>query len=296
MQFTAEVTMDTVGVAIQTVQILVATVSQIRSAIKRQKDQANLLLRVKFDVEETQCVVELVRDNPALQDTCSLYAVLQRVQSLGICLSEHVQAMDKERGAIQAFKHQITQGSAERQDLAAIMDRLGQAKQDLALRIQLVNVGLTMNAQQAIAVNIRLVEDINHVVQKTLGEEQGLLIATFVQERMEGGGLLQADGLLHLTAAEYTTLLIQKTQLEHPELQAAREKATRSPGRKERIVLDNLAVGAEQFNVAITDGTRGSDPWDHMDFVKVQGNVALGGARQVNYPMTVSVFKAVTSS
>lgn len=68
---------------------------------------------------------------------------------------------------------------------------LGRAKQDLTLHIQLVQVGLTTNAERAITVNIEWVEEINRILQRTLGEERGLIMASFVNETLKGGGKIQ---------------------------------------------------------------------------------------------------------
>jgi hypothetical protein len=171
------------------VQLLISTIKIVREALGRQKAQAEVLYKASTEAEETKCIVELVKSQTALQGAPALHAILQRVHEIVESLMEHVQSMDKERSALKAFKHQITQGSAEREDLAVIVRQLGRAKQDLTLHIQLVHVGLTMNNQEAIAVNIDLVEEINRVVQSTLGK--GLMIASFIHEKLEGGQPLE---------------------------------------------------------------------------------------------------------
>lgn len=76
--------------------------------------------------------------------------------------------MDNKRGALRAFKHQITQVSVDRQDLTAIVDRLAQTKQDISLHIQLVHFELRINAHQKVAVDIKIVAETNHVAKVTL--------------------------------------------------------------------------------------------------------------------------------
>ncbi|KAL2208023.1 hypothetical protein CC79DRAFT_1357557 [Sarocladium strictum] len=284
--------MDTIGVAFQTVQILAATIKAVRDAIGRQKDQAEVLKRVKSEVQETKCIVQLIEDQEELHGSGALCTILQRIHIIGHSLMEHIQSMDKERSAIRAFTHQITSGSSERQDLTAILRLLGRAKQDLTLHIQLVQVGLTMNAQKAITVNIELVEEINRMVQRTLGEERGLIIASFVNEMLEGGGKIQDDGSLQLTSAQYKRFLLEGTQLGHPGGSGRRNEAQKgNTRRKERIVLDNLSVNSTQINVPITAGKEGDDVWAEMDSVTIRGNVALGQSFQANYPMTLEVLR-----
>ena len=261
--------------------------------------------------------MELVQDHEALQASGPLLANLKRIQILNSLLQDQISSMSIDRGTLKAFKHQVMQGASERQDLAAIVERLAKAKQDLGLHIQLVHVGLTMDANRAIGVNLRLVEEMNEVVRTVLGKEKGLMIASFVDEKVRGGKPLEGiyasnlaylkrsqcksratipdltswlgDGRMQLTTSEYRALLMMN-HLGNARAESVSSENTKAsaPRRKERYVNDNLAVESTQINVPIE-----VDVWAHMDYVNVQGNVATRNSLQVNYPMTLDVYREV---
>ena len=67
------------------------------------------------------------------------------------------------------------------------MGRLKKAQQDLGLHVRLAHVGLTIEANNAIGVDTWLAKEMDRVVRRVMGEERGLMIASFVDEKVKEG-------------------------------------------------------------------------------------------------------------
>ncbi|RYP43937.1 hypothetical protein DL768_009568 [Monosporascus sp. mg162] len=257
--------------------VLLTVCQLIKKAVEQRKSLAELLQTYGAEVEDTKTLVDLVRNQEPLQ-TAAVIATIRRVEAIGRALNKHLTHVGKDRGAVKGFAHQLKQGSADQRELDSIMEQLAVAKRNLTVQIQIANVGLTKNVNEAIAINTKLVMEMNEVVQKTLGEERGLNIARFLAELKDRPP--EPNGTVRLTDIEYATLETEQIRIAHPEM------ASVSPDEKRRIICNNLSSDQALHILGPVE----RDMWYDMAFIKIENNVAMGEAIMVSYPVTMEVF------
>ncbi|KAH8892381.1 hypothetical protein GQ53DRAFT_764190 [Thozetella sp. PMI_491] len=275
--------MDIFAVAAEASSILLTAIQLLQRAAKRRAELASKLEIYGAEVGETKTIIDLVRDEDALH-TSGAIAAIRHVEALSQELKGHLVSMGAPRSGPRQFVHQIKSGSDDEEQLASIMVRLGRAKQDLILHVQVANVGLTKTVNNAIVVEMAMVNKIHVLLQDLLGEGKGLKIADFLRAK---GNALEADRPLPLSDTECEELQREELHAVYPEL----ADATLDAGGK-RIIVQNLTRDqALQIN-----GPVGVDMWKDMAFVKIEGNAAAGTAIQTNYPITIDVFKELLAA
>ncbi|RYP75987.1 hypothetical protein DL771_002059 [Monosporascus sp. 5C6A] len=257
--------------------VLLTVCQLIKKAVEQQKSLAAVLRTYGAEVEDTKDLVDLVKNQEPLQ-TAAVIATIRRVEAIGQALNKHLMHIGKDRGPVKEFAHQLKQGSADQRELGSIMEQLAVAKQNLIVQIQIANVGLTKDVNKAIAINTKLVMEMNEVVQKTLGQERGLKIASFLAGLEDRPP--EPNGTVRLTDVEYATLEMEQIQIAHPEM------ASVSPDEKRRIICNNLSSDQALHILGPVE----RDMWYDMAFIKIENNVAMGEAIMVSYPVTMEVF------
>ncbi|KAJ5390782.1 uncharacterized protein N7496_001850 [Penicillium cataractarum] len=255
----------------------------IQQAAKRQAELRSKLEEYSEEVGETKRIVELVQNEDALQ-TSGAVAMVRRVENLGQGLKRHLMSMGQPKSALRQFGHQLISGSEDEAQLASFMVRLGRAKQDLILQIQVANVGLAKSINNTLLVEMATVNKLHALLQETLGEGKGLKIAEFLRQK---GAVLEGSESIQLSDAEYDKLQTEEREALHPEPVDA---ALNVGGR--RIIVDNLTRDqALQIN-----GPVAVDIWKDMAFIKIEGNIASDTAIQTNYPVSMDVFRELLAA
>lgn len=221
----------------------------------------------------------MVKKEKAFQQEEAVITAVGRLHILAKMLDEHIETMDKHRGAVKAISHQLAHGTSEQQALAKILDHLVRGKQNLELQITLVQVGLIRKTRDAVDINTKIVQRIDRAVQQALGPGNCLAIARFVKAKLKESP--NADGMLHLTWAEYNAFE-QELIAEPPAFQ----RSAAETGAMQRFSTNNICdEDAFQLNAPIE-----VDLWENMD-VKIDGCVATGRAIQTNYVQDRQTFK-----
>ncbi|KUJ16933.1 uncharacterized protein LY89DRAFT_782172 [Mollisia scopiformis] len=107
---------------------------------------------------------------------------------------DKLQAEQKKSG-VRQFAHALKSGDKEDQELAGIVSRLSNARQELSLRVSVVNVGLTGNVNDGFQVAQQVLIETNENVRKVLGIQ--LMLAERLQERQlinTSQEMIQLDG------------------------------------------------------------------------------------------------------
>lgn len=294
---------DAGGIAVQLSTLLVALGVRIRKAIEQQKDLPKELTRCKDEVDATRTIVDLVNKESVLRDAEAVHTALECLHKLAEELDKKIQAMGKKRSTVRGVTHQFAHGTAEQQSLSKIIDLLVRNKQNLVVQIQLVQVGLTRETRDAVAINTILVQRIDRSVQRALGSGHSLAIAALVRAKMKdqrpNGACSHlpppaecvvdqganreslADGMLKLTLAEFEAFQQEVVQRASKKTAAAGET-----GVKKRIVTNNLSTGDSlQLNAPIDE-----DLWKDMDVVKIDGCFASERSIQCNYIQNGTTF------
>lgn len=111
----------------------------------------------------------------------SIIEDLKQLYLHGNELQRSLQKLGKERGQIQGIAHQLLNGQRSLDELNDIMGKVGRAKSNISLKIQVVHVGLTQSLGDIVLVNCEVVEALDRKLQELLGEGNGLKIAELLQ-------------------------------------------------------------------------------------------------------------------
>ena len=258
---------------------------RIRDAHDRQKGLPQLIDKYVGEIIQTKGIVELVKNENSLK-TPSVGGAINRLDSVGKALLEHLTRISNTKGPIQDFFYQLVSGKKGEDKLENIMKDLGNAKMDLSIQIQVANVGLIQAVGQAVQVNTAAVEKINKMLIETLGSGHVLRISQLIEGRSSNGKTAKSltrsssyvitDGTLTLTKEDIALLA-----------EPAAPAATKTQGFS-GIIRENEAIRkALQINTPI-----GVDIWKGMNLF-VEGNKATDQACQINGPMSEAAFRAL---
>ena len=157
---------------------------RVQTAVERQKSNSSNLIDLSRDITSAKEIVGLVKDEAVLGTAGVAKAmgdVLRVVTNLEVFFKElEISALNS---PVRQFAHQLIKGTKEQQKMDELMKGLRNAKSNLSLHIQVAHVGLTRTASQALAVDPNIVERIDKLLQKRLGEGKGLRIAALIRQR-----------------------------------------------------------------------------------------------------------------
>lgn len=162
-------------------------VEKITKAQSRLKGAGEALQRQSAQLELLKKTVQLVVDDESLQTANVATAVGQLaelVDKLQV-IQDEAQAREGKSSA-RRFGHELFKGDTDADNLSSVLTSLSAAKTDLSLQIQMVNVGLTQDGNDNLAVLMPLVKETNAAVEEVLGIGRGLKIATQLQPEIHG--------------------------------------------------------------------------------------------------------------
>jgi len=148
--------------------------SRLRNAYDRQKNMTEVLEQYELQINSINDVASAIIDEDALQ-TALVARELVKIQTLADKLVKFLKRLDpKGKGIARQLAHQLVHGTKDEETLADIMTELDREKASLVLSVQLANVGLTRVLRDTVQVNTTVVDRIDQLLTKILGEGQGL--------------------------------------------------------------------------------------------------------------------------
>ncbi|KAH7009598.1 hypothetical protein EDB80DRAFT_713561 [Ilyonectria destructans] len=148
----------------------ITLIQHIQTARERVKGASMALNNVSSQLDTVSKSLTLVQSEPRLKNT----AVDEQVQQV-VAMAEELRLFFDEletrqlKGAAFQTFHALKEGDKADKRLSDIMSRLSFARDELSLRISLVNVGITGNMHDGFRVAINVVMQINEKVTKALG-------------------------------------------------------------------------------------------------------------------------------
>jgi len=88
---------------------------------------------------------------------------------------------EQKKNALRRFGHALRSGDKDDKELVGLVTRLLNAREELILRVSVVNVSLTGNVNDGFQVAQQVVMEINENVKRVLGTQ--LVLAQFLQDR-----------------------------------------------------------------------------------------------------------------
>jgi len=208
------------------------------------------------ELASIESIVQLVKAEEALQ-TANVASVLVKIEGIG---NELVKCL----------------GQGDGKTLTDIMINLTNAKSELAIHIQLANVGLT-RARGALIANTEVINRINSLLLYVLGAEKGLKIAQLLENRP----MNDDDGTVIFSNAD-----IQHLNSDSVSVATVADPASNSKHDDSRVVINNLSKDqALQIN-----GPIGEKGWIEVSRLEIRDNEACGESIQVNHATSMEVF------
>jgi len=277
--------MEALGAASAVAQLLstaIGIVSHFRNAHERQKGLANVLDAHWHELRRTRDIIKVIVDEEALR-TAAVSAKLDELHDVAKRLVSYLQGMGKHRSPFRQFTYQLFSGSKEESALASIMESLSRAKTNLHLHLQVANVGLTRNLGNTVVFNTEIIDRIDHILQRTLGEGQGLKITKLVRERLpEDNAMVEINNSDLARLNSEMTSTVSNTQ--------SATKSPKSPSLSQ-IILDNVTLEqALQIN-----GSVGGKIWQNIR-IEIRGNKASGQSTQVNHTISDEAFDRMVAA
>jgi hypothetical protein len=126
--------------------------------------------------------LDLVQKEEALQ-TAAVAESIQNILKIGKDLQQCLDAMKARlaQSSSRQLVHALKSGDKDEKALGDVLKRLDKARLELAMRIQLANVGITKSVRDGLIAAMPIVHRINHNVERVLDE--GLRIARLLRER-----------------------------------------------------------------------------------------------------------------
>lgn len=91
-------------------------------------------------------------------------------------------------GRVNSFTRQLVQGDANEERLKTAMDKLGQIKSGLLLKIQISNVGVMKTTAKQLVANAEVIQRIDVALREEVGCCEGLRIARLLKGKRPSGG------------------------------------------------------------------------------------------------------------
>ena len=178
--------MGTAAAAAGLLEQAIQLFERIREAHERQKGLPELVGKYSAEVAQTKSIVELVQNEKDLK-TPSVGGAINRLDSVGKTLLDHLIKISATKGPVQDFVHQLVSGKKGEDKLESIMKDLLNAKMNLSIQIQVANVGLIQDVGQAVQVNIKAVKEMNKMLIETLGSGHVLRISQLLEGKSPNG-------------------------------------------------------------------------------------------------------------
>lgn len=279
----------------------------LRKAQKRQQSLVLVLIRHEDELDSIKTILEQLSNNENSDlRTAGLGIELIRMQQIQHKLAALLKELDPgSKSRINQYARQLLEGSADEKNLSSLMEELGQIKASILLCIQMTNVGVIRDMNKQIVADAVKIERIDSNLQEMLDGYEGLRIAQLISGRRRSSKLpttgatffcsmtSTVDGTIPLTKADLQSLSSTSTDSDDASdtlacsSSDAEEISFDIPKRLERIILRNMTRDQSlQIN-----GPVGEDIWKDITRLEIRENEADGFSTQVNYPITIEVFR-----
>ncbi|KAI0455472.1 hypothetical protein F5B21DRAFT_190228 [Xylaria acuta] len=157
-------------------------IKEIRKALQSVRGSPKTLSSISTQLTSLSQSLELVKKERQLQTA----PVAQQIEAIIVIENElklffgQLEA-DQKRGPMHSFFRALESGDYNDKELASLLGRLNDARQDLILRVTVTHVGLTGNVNDGFRVAYDVLTDINAKVNQVLG--MNLVLAEMVQNR-----------------------------------------------------------------------------------------------------------------
>ncbi|CZT44868.1 uncharacterized protein RSE6_05117 [Rhynchosporium secalis] len=242
--------------ALNTASELLPAAMSLNTSVKTE------LQSYEIEVDRSKRLIDVIRSQISLQ-TSGVVAGIRMIQSHGMILGEDLMRIKQKDGAY----------------LKKTLEMLRTQRMAVTQQVRLATVGLS-KSDGTIRVQTRIVESTNKAVKTALGNENGLVFATFLAKLKKAP---DTTGEIRLTNREYEKLKALQVKTTHPEMDIV------STDVKTRIICNCLA---KDQAIQIL-GFVASDLWAEIAFVKIEGLIAMDQAIQIAQPVSMEVFLEV---
>jgi len=160
-------------------------IARLVKAHGRQKDLIAILEAHRLKLADVKVLIETVEDEDTLQTPRVMKQIL-RLHELGRELKSNLNKLDpanRNMGTVASTAHQFFRGDKDEKAIADIMRKIDEAKTHLCLKIQVAHVGLTNIIGNQVLANTEVINKIDQMLVRALGEGNGLRIARIVSAR-----------------------------------------------------------------------------------------------------------------
>jgi hypothetical protein len=157
-------------------------VQQAHKARESVKGVSKTLENVSTQLDALSGSLQFLKKEPRLQ-TASIEKQVDVIINIATEMKlffDMLEAKQKKSG-IRQFAHALKSGDKDDEDLSGIVTRLSSAREELILRVSVVNVGLTGNVNDGFQVAQHVVMEINENVKRMLGTQ--LVLAERLKDR-----------------------------------------------------------------------------------------------------------------
>ncbi|KAE9366657.1 hypothetical protein N431DRAFT_487196 [Stipitochalara longipes BDJ] len=266
----------TVGLVDQSVRLIL----RLRKVYKDTKELPQALERRENRLNSLLAIIREVQDEAALQ-TATVTLQLKAVNDVASGIKDRLKTLNREcsdKNGVSKVWHQLARGRKDAKTLDDLMDDLDEEKSNLALVIQLANIGLTKSYEDSkvLLADPRVIMEVDQVLVGVFGEGRGLKIADLIKGRSpRGDGLVAVDKVDIATAYDEVT----SSSSSWSQIDGTSEF---DPSRVERIIIANTA----RDNSRMINAPLGDDMWRDLT-VKIMSNETSGSALMVNFPMSM---------
>lgn len=166
----------------------------MRKAYDRHQNLTTALDKHALEMETINALVRTI-DNEAALQTAVVIAELDKLYTLGVKLVRCLEELDPgKKGIFRQLAHQVVHGTKDEETLADIMGDLDRAKADLALRVQLANVGLTRMVHDTVLANFEVIVRMDRLLAGVFKTSHGLKLASLLNDMdIQGSWLCFGD-------------------------------------------------------------------------------------------------------
>ncbi|KAE8311318.1 hypothetical protein BDV41DRAFT_542649 [Aspergillus transmontanensis] len=122
---------------------LIATLSRLYDAYKRQKEQPTFLREYQDEPRDIKSVTQIFEDDEALQ-TEAIKAQILTIGTLSQNLHDYLRQLDPEhKSTPRRFPHQLIRGLKDEKNMTSPINQISRAKANLLLHVQVSGFKLT---------------------------------------------------------------------------------------------------------------------------------------------------------
>lgn len=179
--------LSAIATVISIIDVLGRGMHELYMARERHQDVPKVMSSHCEELFNIKNILHVVQQQEILQ-LGSILEDLDQLHQHGKNLQRTLRKFGKERGQFQGLAHQLLHGKRSLDELNEIMGKLGRAKANISLKIQVAHVGLTRSLGEVIVVNCERTEALGMKLEELLNAGNGSRIAG-----LRIAGLLQSN-------------------------------------------------------------------------------------------------------